>query len=42
MMLEKMAGGYSISSYERYIASYIETLPMTAEEKRTIHNQLFD
>jgi hypothetical protein len=42
IMLEKMAGGYSISNYERYMFGYIESLPLTAEEKREIHKQLFD
>jgi hypothetical protein len=42
LMLEKMAGGYSISDYESYMFGYIESLPLTAEEKREIHEQLFD
>lgn len=41
IMLEKMAGGYSIKDYEGYMYGYIESLPMTAEEKQSIHNQLF-
>lgn len=42
IMLEKMAGGYSIKGYMDYMYGYIESLPMTAEEKQAIHNQLFD
>ena len=42
IMLEKMAGGYSIKDYENYMYGYIESLPMTAEEKQAIHNQLFN
>ena len=42
IMLEKMAGGYSIKNYENYMFEYIQSLPMTAEEKQAIHNQLFD
>lgn len=42
IMLEKMAGGYSVKNYKNYMVSYIESLPITAEEKQTIHDQLFD
>ena len=42
IMLEKMAGGYSIKNYENYMFEYIQSLPMTAEEKQAIHNQLFN
>ena len=28
IMLEKMAGGYSIKDYEDYMFQYIESLPM--------------
>ena len=42
IMLQKMAGGYSVSSYKNYMYQYIESLPLSAEEKRTIHNELFD
>lgn len=41
LMLEKLAGGYSIKSYERYMYGYIESLEMTAEEKQAIHKELF-
>ena len=42
IMLEKMAGGYSIKSYKNYMQNYIESLPLTAKEKQAIHNQLFN
>jgi hypothetical protein len=42
IMLEKMAGGYSIRSYEDYMFQYIESLPMSAIEKQALHKQLFD
>ena len=42
IMLEKMAGGYSIKDYENYMYGYIESLEMTAEEKQAIHNILFN
>ena len=42
VMLEKMAGGYSIKDYEEYMFQYIESLPMSAEEKQALHSQLFD
>lgn len=42
IMLEHMAGGYSIKDYENYMFTYIESLSMTAEEKQAIHNELFD
>ena len=41
-MLEKVAGGYSIRSYEGYMFQYIESLPMSAKEKQELHKQLFD
>jgi len=42
IMLEKMAGGYSIKSYEDYMFQYIESLPMSAKEKQELHKQLFN
>lgn len=42
VMLEKMAGGYSIKDYENYMFQYIESLPMSASEKQALHSQLFD
>lgn len=42
VMLEKMAGGYSIKNYENYMFQYIESLPMSASEKQALHSQLFD
>ena len=41
IMLEKMAGGYSIKEQEGYMYSYIESLPISAEEKQKLHDQLF-
>ena len=42
IMLEKLAGGYSIKDYEDYMFGYIESLPMSAKEKQELHKQLFD
>lgn len=42
IMLEKLAGGYSIKAYEGYMFEYIESLPMSAKEKQELHKQLFD
>ena len=42
LMLQKMAGGYSIRAYEDYMYGYINSLDMTAEEKQELHKQLFD
>ena len=41
IMLQKLAGGYSISSYENEMFNYINSLNMTRTEKETLHKQLF-
>jgi len=41
LMLQKLAGGYSIKSYQRAIRSYIEGLEMTASEKQQLDKELF-
>ena len=42
MMLEKMAGGYSVKNYKNYIYNYLETLDLTDSEKYTIWEELFN
>lgn len=42
MMLEKVAGGYSIKDYKNYMYQYLESLPMTSNEKYNIWNELFE
>ena len=41
LMLEKMAGGYSIKSYKSEMRQYIESLSLTKEEKQAIDKELF-
>lgn len=41
LMLEKMAGGYSIKDYKSEMREYIESLSLTKEEKQTIDKELF-
>lgn len=41
LMLEKLAGGYSIKDYKNYIVSYLDSTNLSQEDKRTIYNQLF-
>lgn len=41
MMLEKLAGGYSIKSHEKEMFKYINSLQMTKKEKETLHKELF-
>ena len=41
LMLQKMAGGYSIKNYEQAIFNYINNLDLTKEEKQNIHKELF-
>lgn len=42
MMLEKLAGGYSIKNYKNYIYNYLETTELTQDEKHDIWEELFD
>lgn len=42
MMLEKMAGGYSIKNYKNYIQEYLETTDLTNSEKYSIWEELFN
>lgn len=42
MMLEKIAGGYSIKNYQNYIYEYLETTDLTSSEKYTIWEELFN
>lgn len=42
IMLQKLAGGYSIKSYEQAVFDYINNLDLTREEKINIHKELFD
>lgn len=42
MMLEKMAGGYSIKNYKNNIYEYLETTELTDSEKYTIWEELFN
>lgn len=42
MMLEKMAGGYSIKNYQNYIYDYLESTNLTNSEKYTVWEELFD
>lgn len=42
MMLEKMAGGYSIKNYQNYIYEYLEQTDLTRSEKFTIWEELFN
>ena len=42
MMLEKMAGGYSIKNYKNYIQKYLETTDLTNSEKYSIWEELFN
>lgn len=42
MMLEKMAGGYSIKNYKNYIYNYLESTGLTDSEKYTIWEELFN
>lgn len=41
LMLQKMAGGYSIKNYEQAIFNYINNLDLTKEEKQNMHKELF-
>ena len=41
IMLQKMAGGYSIKSYKSSLQRYIDSLDLTASEKQQIDNMLF-
>ena len=41
LMLQKMAGGYSIKNYESQMFNYINSLDLTKEEKQNIHKELF-
>jgi hypothetical protein len=41
LMLQKMAGGYSINNYKSQIRNYIQNLNMTAEEKKELDDELF-
>jgi hypothetical protein len=41
LMLEKMAGGYSIKNYKDYIYQYLEQQDLTTEEKYNIWEELF-
>lgn len=41
LMLEKMAGGYSIKNYKSQMREYIESLNLTKEEKQAIDKELF-
>ena len=42
MMLEKVAGGYSIKNYQNYIQEYLETTDLSNSEKYTIWEELFN
>ena len=42
LMLEKLAGGYSIKNYKSQLQQYINSLELTKEEKQTIDSVLFD
>lgn len=42
MMLEKMAGGYSIKNYRGSLQPYINSLDLSKEEKQMIDSVLFD
>ena len=42
MMLEKMAGGYSIKNYKNYIYEYLEQAGLSQNEKYTIWEELFN
>ena len=42
MMLEKMAGGYSIKNYRSSLQPYINSLDLSKEEKQMIDSVLFD
>ena len=41
VILQKLAGGYSIKSYEKSIFDYINKQDLTKEEKQKIHKELF-
>ena len=41
LMLQKMAGGYSIKNYEQAVFNYINSLDLSKEEKQNIHKELF-
>lgn len=42
LMLQKMAGGYSIKSYQNAMFEYINGLDLTKQEKQNIHKELFE
>lgn len=42
IMLEKMAGGYSIKKYQTYIQEYLENTSLTNNEKYEIWEELFN
>ena len=42
IMLERMAGGYSIKNYKNYIYEYLESLDLTNDEKYVIWEELFN
>ena len=42
MMLEKMAGGYSINNYKNYIYQYLESTSLDENEKYNIWKELFE
>lgn len=42
MMLEKMAGGYSIKNYRSYIKQYLDSTNLKQSEKYTIWEELFE
>lgn len=42
IMLEKMAGGYSIKNFQNYIYEYLESTNLTEKEKYSIWNELFN
>lgn len=41
LMLEKMAGGYSIKQYRNYIIAYLNSSNMSNDDRATIYNELF-
>lgn len=41
LMLQKLAGGYSIRDYESQMFNYIEKLELTKQEKQDLHKELF-
>ena len=40
-MLQKEAGGLSISEYKNYISTYLDTTKLTTGQKYDIWNELF-